>query len=102
MRWSDSMVITKGSPNIDNAAKWMDFVYDPENAARIAEYVGYNSPVDGVREIFEAGTDEQKALAESPLLFPDEETNARLKVFAALDEEAEAQFDERFSSIIGA
>ena len=102
MRWSDSMVITKGSPNIDNAAKWMDFIYDPENAARIAEYVGYNSPVDGVREIFEAGTDEQKALAESPLLFPDEETNARLKVFAALDEEAEAQFDERFSSIIGA
>lgn len=102
MRWSDSMVITKGSPNVDNAATWMDYVYDPENAARIAEYVGFNSPVDGVREIFEAGTDEQKALAESPLLFPDEETNARLHVFATLDEETEAQFDERFSSIIGA
>ena len=102
MRWSDSMVITKGSPNVDNAATWMDFVYDPENAARIAEYVGFNSPVDGVREIFEGGTDEQKALAESPLLFPDEETNSRLHVFATLDEETEAQFDERFSSIIGA
>ena len=102
MRWSDSMVITKGSPNMANAATWMDYVYEPENAARIAEYVGFNSPVEGVREIFENGTDEQKALAESPLLFPDEETNSRLHVFATLDEETEAQFDERFSSIIGA
>ena len=64
--------------------------------------MGYNSPVSGVREIFESGTDFQKQLAESPLLFPDDETNARLHVFAALDEDTEAAFDERFSSIVGA
>lgn len=102
MRWSDSMVIPKGSQNIDNAAVWMDYVYEPENAARIAEYVGFNSPVEGVREIFESGTPDQQALAESPLLFPDDETLSRLHVFATLDEEEEARFDERFSEIIGA
>lgn len=102
MRWSDSMVIPKGAANIDNAAKFMDFVYDPENAARITSYVGFNSPVEGVREVLEAGTDEQKALAESPLVFPDDATNERLHVFATLDEETEAQFDERFAQIIGA
>ena len=102
MRWSDTMVLPNGAENVANAAVWMDYVYDPENAARIAEYVGYNSPVAGVREIFESGTDFQKQLAESPLLFPDDETNARLHVFAALDEDTEAAFDERFSSIVGA
>lgn len=102
MRWSDSMVITKGSDSVANAAEWMDFVYDPENAARITAFVGYNSPVEGVREIFEAGTPDEQALAESQLLFPDEATNERLHVFATLDEEEEARFDERFSEIIGA
>ncbi len=102
MRWSDTMVLPNGAENVANAAIWMNYAYDPENAARIAEFVGYNSPVSGVREIFEAGDDFQKSLAESPLLFPDDETNSRLNVFASLDEETEAAFDERFSGIVGA
>jgi spermidine/putrescine transport system substrate-binding protein len=102
MRWSDTMVLPNGTDKQANAAIWMDYVYDPVNAARIAEYVGYNSPVSGVREIFAEGTDFQKQLAESPLLFPDDATNARLHVFATLDEDTEAAFDERFSSITGA
>lgn len=102
IRWSDSMVLPSGAENTGSAAAWMDFVYEPETAARIAEFVGYISPVAGVREIFEAGDDFQKSLAESPLLFPDDETNARLRVFASLGEEEEAAFDERFADIIGA
>jgi spermidine/putrescine transport system substrate-binding protein len=102
MRWSDTMVLPNGAENLANAAVWMDYVYDPENAARIAEYVGYNSPVAGVQEILAAGDDFQKALSESPLLFPDDATNARLHVFADLDEDTEAAFDERFSAIVGA
>lgn len=102
MRWSDTMVLPNGAEHVANAAVWMDYVYDPENAARIAEYVGYNSPVAGVREILAAGDDFQKALSESPLLFPDDATNARLHVFASLDEDTEAAFDERFSQIVGA
>jgi spermidine/putrescine transport system substrate-binding protein len=80
----------------------MDYVYDPENAARITEYVGYNSPVDGVKEILAGGNDDQKALSESTLLFPDEETLDRLHSFGNLSEDEEAEFDERFSEIIGA
>lgn len=102
MQWSDTMVLPNGAEHVANAAVWMDYVYDPENAARIAEYVGYNSPVAGVREILAAGDEFQKALAESPLLFPDDATNARLHVFASLDEDTEAAFDERFSKIVGA
>ena len=32
----------------------MNYVYDPENAARITEWVQYISPVKGVQEALEA------------------------------------------------
>ena len=102
MRWSDTMVLPNGTENLANAAVWMDYVYEPENAARIAEFVGYNTPVAGVREILAAGDDFQKSLSESVLLFPDDATNARLHVFANLDEATETALDERFSGIVGA
>jgi spermidine/putrescine transport system substrate-binding protein len=101
MRWSDIMIIPTGASNLDNVARWMDYVYDPVNAARIAAFVGYNSPVEGVRD--ELRKDPETApLADSPLMFPDEATLERTYVFASLDEDQEAQFEERFSAITGA
>ncbi|MBA2625900.1 MAG: spermidine/putrescine ABC transporter substrate-binding protein [Acidimicrobiia bacterium] len=101
LRFSDTMLIPTGSPNVANAAKWMNYVYDPVNAARIAAYVGYNSPVEGVRE--ELAKDPETApLAESPLMFPDEQLLEQTHVFASLEEDEEAKFEERFSDIIGA
>jgi len=102
LQWSDTMALPAGSEHVDNAAVWMDYIYDPENAARLTTFIGYNSPVDGVQDVLAAGDDAQKALSESPLLFPDEETLSRLYVFANLDEEAETAFEERFATIIGA
>jgi spermidine/putrescine transport system substrate-binding protein len=103
MRWSDAMVIPNGSQDVAAVARWMNYVYDPVNAARIAAFIGYNSPVEGVQEILADSDDEfERALSESPLMFPDDATLEGLHVFKPLDEEEEAQFDERFSSIIGA
>jgi hypothetical protein len=34
-RWFDTMMIPKGAAQVDNAASWMDFVYDPVTSARI-------------------------------------------------------------------
>jgi spermidine/putrescine transport system substrate-binding protein len=101
MRWSDIMIIPTDAANTGNAAKWMDYVYDPVNAARIAAYVGYNSPVEGVREELRKDP-ETAALADSPLMFPDEATLEKVHVFASLDEDEEAKFEERFSEITGA
>jgi spermidine/putrescine transport system substrate-binding protein len=103
MQWSDTMVIPNGAEHVANAAIWMDYVYDPENAARITAYVGYNSPVSGVREILAASDDEfEQSLSESVLLFPDDETLARLHVFGDLEEDVELEFEDRFGQIIGA
>lgn len=99
--WSDTMVMPKGGKRQADAASWMDFVYDPVNAARIAAEVQYISPVEGVRdELIKMGGD-AAALADSPLLFPDDETASRLRSWGNLDEDEEARFDERFASITG-
>jgi spermidine/putrescine transport system substrate-binding protein len=101
--WADAMMWFRGSAQRDSVAAWMDYVYDPVNAARITAFVQYPSPVQGVREELAKSDDpEIAALAENPLLFPDEETAGRLRGFAVLDEETEAQFDEAFSQITGA
>ena len=100
MRWFDTMVIPAGAENVSNAAVWMNYLYDPENAARIEAYIGYNPPVEGVREAF-AANPEWEAFTESPLIFPDEATLEQLVVFSNLDEDTEAEFDERFAEITG-
>ena len=99
MRGADTMVMPRGAVNRDAAATWMDFVYDPVQAARITAWGGFISPVKGVQEEL-AKIDE--ALATNPLLFPDTATNARLTSFASLTEEVEQEFDEAFSRITGA
>jgi len=98
-RWADVMVVPKGAKNVANAAQWMNFVYDPEQAAQITAWNMYVSPVKGVREIIAQSDPE---LAENPLVFPDEATSSRLRAFAQLSEEEEAKFDEAFSAITGA
>lgn len=100
--WYDTMLLVKGSEHAAEAAKWMDYIYDPVNAARITATVQYISPVDGVRdELVKLGGETAK-LADSPLLFPSEEEISRLQSWAALSETEEAKFDERFATIIGA
>jgi spermidine/putrescine transport system substrate-binding protein len=62
--WSDNMVIPVGAPNIGAAFGWMEFVYQPEVAAGLTEYITYVSPVDGVKDLVEP------ELAKDPLVFP--------------------------------
>jgi len=100
--WYDTMLWVKGSENGTSVEKWLDYVYDPVNAARITASVQYISPVKGVQdELAKMGGDAAK-LAEDELLFPASETIARLQSWGALSEEEEAKFDERFASITGA
>lgn len=100
--WYDTMVWVAGSENADSVAKWMDYVYDPVNAARITATVQYLSPVKGVQdELVKMGGDAAR-LADDPLLFPDAATFARLQSWGPLADAEEAKFDEAFASITGA
>ena len=100
MLFFDCMTIPKGSPHTQSAAKWMDFVYDPVNAAKITAYSQYAAPVKGLRdELTKLGGD-AATLAESPLLFPDDATLKRLNVFWSLSDDDEETLNKRFDSII--
>ncbi len=101
MSWYDTMVIPKGAANGAAAADWMNFVYDPVQAAQITYWVQYVSPVKGVRDELIRIGDDAAALAESPILFPSEDDSARLSVFASLPDEVDANLTAEFLKLIG-
>ena len=96
--WADVMVMPKGARHQEAAARWLNWVYDPVEAARIAAAVQYISPVQGVQEIL-AQDPATAELARSPLMFPNAGMQARLKVFGPLNETEEARWEERFARI---
>jgi len=102
IQWFDTMVIPKGAKNTNAVAQWMNFVYDVDNAALITEFVQYVSPVKGVREALEAKGGDTALLAESQVLFPDDATQKRLKIFASLPQKDELAIQERFNNVKGA
>lgn len=99
VRWFDSMVIPKGSGNVAAAGAWMNYVYDPANAARITAWVQYISPVLGVREELLALGGEAAELAQNPILFPDDTTRRRLFTWGGLPVEVEDRLDDRFNAL---
>jgi spermidine/putrescine transport system ATP-binding protein len=99
--WYDTMVIPKGAANGNAIAEWMNFVYDPAQAAQLTYWVQYISPVKGVRdELVNMGGD-AASLADNPILFPSDEEASRLKDFISLPDDVDARLTERFDSITG-
>lgn len=96
--WADVMMMPKGAPHRDAAARWLNWVYEPVEAARIAAAVQYISPVEGVQALL-AKTPATAALARNPLMFPDRAMQQRLRVFGPLSEAEEARWEERFARI---
>jgi spermidine/putrescine transport system substrate-binding protein len=98
MLWTDNMVVPKGSPNKALAEKWVDFYYDPVNAATIEAYVNYVCPVVGAKDVM---LELDPALAENPLIFPPEDWVARLHQFRSTTAEEETAWAEAFSKVLG-
>ena len=97
--WSDNMMIPQKPRSAYGAEVFMNFVYDPEVAAKIAAYVNYVPPVKGTQEVL-AKTDPE--LAEDPLIFPTPEDVARLSGYPNLSVEEEQQMNEAFEQVAGA
>ena len=100
VQWFDTMVIPKGSAAVGAAGRFMNFVYDPVNAARITEWVSYISPVTGVQEELISRGGFSAELAQSPVLFPDAATRTRLFTWGGLEPAAESALDDQFAQLI--
>ena len=85
MIWTDNMLIPQGG-SAPTASTYMNFVYDPKIAARIAAYINYVTPVKGAQEEL-AKTDPETA--SNQLIFPDDNTLSQVNQFdsAALENE---------------
>jgi spermidine/putrescine transport system substrate-binding protein len=78
--WIDNMMIPANSANPQGAYQLMDYVYQPEIAQLITEWVAYMSPVPAVQDLIAAHAAEESGayaadlqdMAENPLLWPDD------------------------------
>jgi spermidine/putrescine transport system substrate-binding protein len=95
-------MIPISSEKPDLASEWINFFYDPVNAARLTSFIQYISPVQGTAdELIKLGGDAAK-LVDDPLVNPTPESLATLSIFGPLNEAEEILFDERFAEIQGA
>jgi spermidine/putrescine transport system substrate-binding protein len=93
------MMIPAKAEHVYAAETMMNFVYEPEIAAKLAIYVNYLSPVKGVKEIVER-TDPD--IANNPLIFPPDEVRAKLHPYPALSDTDERTMKEAMAKVTGA
>lgn len=97
--WTDNMLIPKGAKHKAAAEAMIDFVYDVPNAARLAAWIYYISPVKGAGEEI-AKTDPE--LAANELLFPPAEIAAKMYPQMALADEDDVQWADLAADLEGA
>lgn len=97
MIWTDNMLIPKGG-DAYTASVYMNYVYDPKVAAKLAAYINYVTPVKGAKEEL-AKTDPETAGNE--LIFPTEETLSQVHLVdpAALKNQS---YNEQWQAVLGA
>jgi spermidine/putrescine transport system substrate-binding protein len=106
--WTDNMAIPKGAKHPLDAITYMDYVYQPDVAAKLAESIAYITPVPAAKEQLQAkegqSSGEEKktleSLIASPLVFPSETDLTKAKRYRVLTVEEEQVWDRIFQPII--
>ncbi|MGX1675771.1 polyamine ABC transporter substrate-binding protein [Streptomyces sp. NPDC055400] len=100
--WAESLMIPNLADHKRNAERLIDFYYRPEVAAELATWVNYVSPVPAAREILAGSKDKDTAaLAEDPLIFPDDTMRARLAIARDITSKERPELAKRWNAIAG-
>ncbi|POX50183.1 spermidine/putrescine ABC transporter substrate-binding protein [Streptomyces sp. Ru72] len=99
MTSTDNLLIPNKARHKTNAERLIDFYYEPEQAAALAAYINYVSPVDGVKDQL-AKID--KSAADNPLIIPDKAMAAKSHAFRSLTQKEETAYEEKFAKLTGA
>jgi spermidine/putrescine transport system substrate-binding protein len=99
MLFTDNMLMPQKVAHPYAAETMMNYCYDPAVAAKIAAYVNYITPVDGVKEIL-AKSDPK--LASNPLIFPSDAQRAKLHAYPNLSPADERAMEDRMAKVTGA
>ncbi|MEV5960815.1 spermidine/putrescine ABC transporter substrate-binding protein [Kribbella sp. NPDC051952] len=98
MLWSDNMLVPNKATHKGNAEALMNYYYEPEVAATLADWVNYICPVQGAKKAMETVDPD---VVDDPLIFPDEATLAKTASFMALDTAKAALYETDFNLAIG-
>ncbi|MGW4199130.1 polyamine ABC transporter substrate-binding protein [Streptomyces sp. NPDC005004] len=96
---TDNMLIPNKARHKTNAERLIDFYYEPEQAAALAAYINYVTPVDGVKPWL-AKIDRDAAA--NPLIVPDKAMQAKSHAFRSLSQKEETAYEEKFAKLTGA
>ena len=99
MIFTDNMMMPAKVAHPYAAETMMNYVYDPQVAAKLAAYIYYISPVQGAEEII-SKTDPK--LASNPLLFPTADIRKRFHPYPTLSPADERAMEERMAQVTGA
>jgi spermidine/putrescine transport system substrate-binding protein len=91
-------MIPKGAANRLNAERMIDWVYDPDRAAAIADFIFYISPVKGVEDAIKAIDPEA---ADNPLLFPPADVVAKSHSEPDWDDATEEKINALYADLSG-
>ncbi|MFH8796639.1 spermidine/putrescine ABC transporter substrate-binding protein [Streptomyces sp. NPDC017941] len=100
--WAESLMIPNLARHKANAERLVDHYYRPEVAAELAAWVNYVCPVPAARDILGSSKDKERAaLAEDPLIFPDDGMRGRLAIARDITSKERTEFAKRWNSIVG-
>lgn len=99
MQFTDNMMMPAKVEHPYAAETMMNYVYEPEVAAKICAYVNYISPVEGIKPILER-TDPE--IASNELIFPPDEVRAKLHSYPSFTTRQEQQMYEAMAQVTGA
>lgn len=94
----DSFCMPESTQAFEQTHKLVDYYYEPEIAAQVAEYVQYVTPVAGAREAMEKLNPE---LADNPLIFPDEEMSARIHNMRTPTAQEDNKYAQAYQKALG-
>jgi spermidine/putrescine transport system substrate-binding protein len=95
--WADVFVSPMGATHKKNAEALIDFYYDAANAAELALWVNYITPVVGAQDVA-ASLDPE--LAENQLIFPNAQTLSQSKAFRSLTGQEEQRFSSAWQNLL--
>jgi spermidine/putrescine transport system substrate-binding protein len=95
MFFTDNMMMPVNVRSPYTAEVFMNYVYQPEVAATLAEYINYIPPVEGVQDL-------APEIADNELIFPPDEVRQNLYAYPNLSPEDERQMQEAMAQVTGA
>ncbi|MEU9115836.1 spermidine/putrescine ABC transporter substrate-binding protein [Streptomyces sp. NPDC048483] len=100
--WAESLMIPNLADHKRNAERLIDYYYRPEVAADLAAWVNYVCPVPAARDILASSKDKERAaLAEDPLIFPDDGMRKRLAIARDITPKERTEFAKEWNAIVG-